>query len=495
MRRFKFIFVLLFMAALGVAIYLFLDTQKPEPTIDGLYTYSIADGAATIKSCDPTLSGNIIVPARLGGYPVTKIDSYAFNDCTKITTISLPEGLREIQVYAFENCSNLISVNIPASVTTIDIEAFSNCTRLAGIWVDKANTVYSSDSFGVLYSKDQKKIIRAPMNLADPYSIPDSVEDIGDRAFYGCANLKKIVVPDGITDIDWYAFSNCTSLNTIVLPTSLVSIGSEVFRGCSSLTDVLYKGAEDAWNKMIIKSGNSSLTSAKLQLNYCDHIFDNGTITREPTCKELGISIYTCSLCSGTEMRAIPKLTTHTWNQGETSKAATCKDEGVKTFTCSVCNTIKTESIAKLTTHTWNDGTRAKDPTCKELGVLLQTCKICSATKTTDIPKLTTHSYNTGEVTKEATCKQIGEMTFTCTVCEDSYTQDIPMLTEHIPGDPATSTTPQICTSCGEILAPATGEPDNEQSSGFFGAIIDFFNSIVAFFEELFASLFGIFGL
>ena len=495
MRRFKFIFVLLFVLALGVAIYFLLDAQKPEPTMDGLYTYSISEGTATIKSCDPSLSGNIIIPARLGGYPVTKIGSYAFDDCSKITSISLPEGMREIEVYAFENCSGLISVKIPASVTVIDIEAFSNCSNLAGIWVDSANTVYSSDTFGVLYSKDYKKIIRAPMNLADPYTIPESIDAIGDRAFYGCKNLKKVVIPDGITDIDWYAFSNCTSLETIVLPSSITSIGSEVFRGCTSLTDVLYKGTEETWNTIIIKNGNSSLTSAKRQYNYCDHIFDNGIITKEATCKELGIRTYTCSLCSGTEMRAIPKLTTHTWNNGEISKASTCKDEGVKTYTCSICSTTKTESIAKLTTHTWNSGIKTREPTCKDFGVLTYTCNICNTTKTADIPKLTTHTYTDGEVTKEATCKEAGEITFTCTICRTYYTQEIPMLTEHIPGDPATATTPQTCTSCGEVLVPATGETEPKESGGFFGPIIDFFNAIAEFFEKLFAPLMKLFGL
>ncbi len=500
MKKLKYVFIVLFVLALGGAVYLLLSATKPEPTAEGHYTYSIADGAATITACDTSLSGSVTVPSHLGGFPVTVIASHAFKNCRNISTLSIPDSVREIQMYAFENCSDLISVNIPASVTNIDGEAFSNCTKLSGIWVDKKNTAYSSDSYGVLYDKELSKLIRAPMNLTDAYSIPDSVQAIGDRAFFGCTNLTKVVIPDGVTGVDWYAFSNCKNLASIVLPDSIESIGSEVFRGCNKLSNVYYKGSEDAWKNVIIKSGNNRLTDATIQYDYCDHIWDDGIITKVATCKESGIRTYTCTLCNRNEMRAIPKLTTHQWNSGNTTKAPTCKDAGVKTYTCSVCEATRTESIAKLTTHTWNSGVATKEPSCKELGILTHTCNICGATKTTDIPKLLTHNYNTGETTKEPTCKEKGVITFTCTICGDYYTEDIPMLTEHIPGDPATETTDQVCTSCGEVLAPATGMPEekdeeNTRTGGFFGPIIDFFNAIAELFENLFAPIMKLFGL
>ena len=315
MKKAKILFVILFVLALGSMIYLLID-KKPENTIDGFYTYTITDGKATVKSCNTSLRGQVTVPSLLGGYPVTCIGSYAFDGCASITSLTIPDSVTEIQMYAFENCSALESVHIPRSVTVIGGDAFNNCTNLNGIWVDKANTVYSSDSFGVLYNKDQTKLLRAPMDLADPYTIPDSVQSIGDRAFFGCANLKKITIPDGITSVDWYAFSNCTSLEIIVIPESMTSIGYEVFRGCTKLSEVRYTGSEDMWNALIIKGGNNSLTSANILYNFCEHIWNDGTVTKEPSCKESGIRTFTCSLCSITEMRAIPKLTQHTWNKG-----------------------------------------------------------------------------------------------------------------------------------------------------------------------------------
>jgi hypothetical protein len=165
-------------------------------------------------------------------------------------------------------------------------------------------------------------------------------------------------------------------------------------------------------------------------------------------------------------MKAIPKLTEHTWNKGAITKPATCKEEGVKTYTCTICNTTRTEATAILTTHTWHNGVTTKEPTCKETGLMTYTCRICGATKV-DV---------------------------------------IEMLDTHTPGEPATGTTDQVCTVCGKVLTPATGETeptepeptepsDNSGSGGFFGPIIDFFNSIGAFFENLFKSFMSIFGL
>lgn len=461
MKKIKIAFVLLFAAAMAFAIYLLVGTKPIIPT-EGHYTYTIIDGNAMIKSCDRSLSGDVTIPATLGGFPVTSIGKYAFDGCTKITSITIPDSVQDIQMYAFENCTSLIRVDIPYSVKSMDADVFNNCSSLTGIWVDTANPIFSNDAFGVLYNKDKTTLIRAPMNLADPYTIPNNVKTIGDRAFLGCANLTKITIPDGITSIDWYAFSNCVNLTTIVIPKSMTSIGYEVFNGCDNLAAVNYKGSADDWKSMVIKNGNTSLTSAKIKYNFCEHILDTGVITKESTCKESGIRTYSCTLCDYTEMRAIPKLTEHSWNDGQITKQPTCKDEGVKTYTCTICNAKETESVEKLSTHTFDNGITTKEPTCKETGI----------------------------------------MTYTCKICQFAKEEVLEMQTSHTPGEPATETTDQVCTVCGKVLMPATGEAepieptdDDSSSGGFFGAIIDFFSSIGAFFENLFASFMSLFGL
>ena len=118
------------------------------------------------------------------------------------------------------------------------------------------------DERGVKYSKDVRKLLKAPKELRRGYSvkegtriicnyafsdcsslsnivIPDSVTDIGDYVFFHCRSLSNIVIPDSVTDIGEGAFSDCRSLSNIVIPNSVTDIGEGAFSGCSSLSNIV----------------------------------------------------------------------------------------------------------------------------------------------------------------------------------------------------------------------------------------------------------------
>ena len=124
---------------------------------------------------------------------------------------------------------------------------------------DKGNGV--KDEFGVIYSKDGKRLLRARADLSGHYmikegtkvicdeaffwyklltsiNIPDSVTSIGVSAFDGCESLTSINIPDSVTSIGNSAFDGCESLTSINIPDSVTSIGNSAFRSCKSLTSI-----------------------------------------------------------------------------------------------------------------------------------------------------------------------------------------------------------------------------------------------------------------
>ena len=88
------------------------------------------------------------------------------------------------------------------------------------------------DEFGVKYSKDGRKLLKAPKELDGTYSIKECVRIICDKAFDNCCSLTDIVLPEGVNSIGERAFHNCSSLTSIVIPDGVTSIGDWAFYDC-----------------------------------------------------------------------------------------------------------------------------------------------------------------------------------------------------------------------------------------------------------------------
>lgn len=214
----KFLAVLMCAAMLFGSVAMFGGIASAAYEKEGFLTFQIeGDGAVLIK-CDESATGEITVPAAIGGVPVKRIASAellggrfgAFGSCEGITKLNLPDSITQIDDAAFIYCSKLAEINIPAGVTEIGSNCFDGCESL-------------------------KKI-----------DIPDGVKSIGHNAFAGCKSLEEITIPEGVTSIDFYAFLDCINLEKVKIPESIKEISYRAFYNCTNLKSInLPRGISD----------------------------------------------------------------------------------------------------------------------------------------------------------------------------------------------------------------------------------------------------------
>ena len=210
---------------------------------------------------------------------VTKIGESAFSECSSLTSITIPNCVITIGRSAFSFCSGLTSITIPTSVSKIGTSVLSGCEKLTSIKVESKNNTYDSrDNCNAIIETSSNTLIAGCKNTTIPNSvtsigksafnnclglssitIPNSVTSIGVQAFVGCSDLTSITIPNSVTSIGLQTFFYCSGLTSITIPNSVTSIDFEAFLGCSNLENV-YCHAEkvpstdtDAFNKSYIQ--------------------------------------------------------------------------------------------------------------------------------------------------------------------------------------------------------------------------------------------------
>ena len=171
----------------------------------GFITFYLNGNATTITpsevsviDCDESLSGDIVISSILSyqgiNIAVTSIGDEAFEFCSSLTSVTIPNSVTSIGGSAFDNCSSLTSITIPNSVTSIGNSVFWNCSSLTSV------------------------------------TIPNSVTSIGNYAFGYCSSLYSVTIPNSVTSIGDYAFNHCSSLTSVTcLKETAPSLGSSVF--------------------------------------------------------------------------------------------------------------------------------------------------------------------------------------------------------------------------------------------------------------------------
>lgn len=186
---------------------------------------------------------------------------------TKLTSVTLPEGLTRINNSAFANYQALKNINIPNTVTVLATSAFEHSGIKEIIIPDSVKTIgyncfKNSELESIIlpdtditlgldcFSYTPLKSIRLPNTLKTlpngifansslvSITIPDSVETIEYSSFQGCKSLETVIIPESVTSIEEYAFKSCSALKSITLPSELSELKHDVFSSCTSLEKI-----------------------------------------------------------------------------------------------------------------------------------------------------------------------------------------------------------------------------------------------------------------
>ena len=184
------------------------------------------------------------------GNSVTNIGNGAFQDCSGLMTVTVPDSVISIGKDGFYQCSGLTSVMLGNSVTNIGEQAFYACYGLRSVTIPSSVTSIGKDAFGysgltniavnagnpsyassggVLFNKTMTTLIQCPAGLAGSFSIPTSVTNIGEDAFYFCSHLTNVTFGNSVTSIGDWAFFVCSGLTSMTFPDSLTTIGNYAF--------------------------------------------------------------------------------------------------------------------------------------------------------------------------------------------------------------------------------------------------------------------------
>ena len=240
--------------------------------VEGFYYLPTSDNEVEVTSNPSKYSGDIVIPAEITvddiKYNVTSIRDYAFENCTGLTNVTIPNSVTSIGYNAFYDCTGLTSVSIPNSVTSIRDYAFYNCTGLTNVTFEST----TPPSIGLYAFYNASPTIKTPFASILNYK---AIEQLKNKTFAGHkvegiyymptsdtevevtykdnnynSYIGEVIIPTEITvdDIKYNvtsignsAFQNCSSLTSVTIPNSVTSIGNFAFFNCTRLTNVTFE--------------------------------------------------------------------------------------------------------------------------------------------------------------------------------------------------------------------------------------------------------------
>ena len=324
-------------------------TGYAEVIPDYGFDYVEQNGGLYITDCSLG-DENLVIPEEIGGKKVIGITSLGYCEAENIV---IPDSVKTISENTFSSCSSLKSLTIGSGVEYLSSKMFMHLYELIEINVSSNNKNYTSidgvvynsavDTLvvypngkstlhkipatvsnidgliesksemvnitfdntskyyktvdGVTYTADMTKVVFCNKTKSGEYTMPDSVAQITDKAFAGCAEITNVKISENVTEVVYSAFRGCTSLANVSLPSKVTKISNEAFAKCTSLKDIsLPNDLESIGDSAFESSGLTKVTipdKVKLVDNYAFAVSQVQTIMIGKSVETIGDEAFT----------------------------------------------------------------------------------------------------------------------------------------------------------------------------------------------------------
>ena len=241
---------------------------------DGVEYVVTSLGASCFEECSGLTS--ITIPSS-----VTSLGDHCFSSCSGLTSITIPSSVTSLGDFCFSNCSGLTSITIPSSVTSLGGNCFSGCSGLTSITIPSSVTSLGASCFSRCWGLKSITIPSSVTSLGDycfedcdgltSITIPSSVISLGESCFYDCDGLTSITIPSSVTSLGYECFYSCSGLTSITIPSSVTSLGESCFSRCSGLTSITIPSSVTSLGKSCF-AYCQKLETAYFEGKYCDYV-------------------------------------------------------------------------------------------------------------------------------------------------------------------------------------------------------------------------------
>ncbi len=241
------------------------DYQKP-PTAGLDYRLNDDGASYEVAGLGSATDTDIIIAASHEGLPVTKIGYSAFQGCTELTSVLIPDSVQKIDGNAFNYCHSLTKIVIPDSVVHIGSTAFADCSALESITIGTGLSYIGSYAFTDCEALKEVHIsdLSAWCNITFANDTTSNPLSFAENLYYNGTLLTDLVIPESITRINAFAFCHSSSLQSITIHSGVKEIDMGAFLNCTQLRTVRYLGTEEEWSRITVGLDNDPLINAEI---------------------------------------------------------------------------------------------------------------------------------------------------------------------------------------------------------------------------------------